>query len=102
VLALASLWATRREIGNVDGRRLLVSLTKVLIAGAAMYATAWLGTSLFGAGSDFVERAVVIFLIGGLSVLVYLGVALMLRAEELGHVISLIRRRVAGKRTADN
>jgi hypothetical protein len=44
----------------------------------------------------------VIFLSGGLSVAVYLGVALLLRAEELGHVISLIRRRVAGKRTADN
>jgi putative peptidoglycan lipid II flippase len=97
VLALASLWATRREIGNVDGGRLLVSLTKVLIAGAAMYAAAQIGISLFGAGSDFVERAGVIFLIGGLSVAVYLGVALLLRTEELGYVISLISRRIAGK-----
>ncbi|WP_047863798.1 murein biosynthesis integral membrane protein MurJ [Rubrobacter aplysinae] len=96
-LALASLWATRREIGSVDGRRLLTSLAKFLAAGAAMYAAILLGTSLLGTGSDFVERAGVLVLVGGVSVAVYLGVALFLRAEELEYVVSLIRRRVSGK-----
>jgi putative peptidoglycan lipid II flippase len=97
VLALASLAATRREIGQIDGRRILVSLTKVLVSGTLMYATARLGIALTGTGSDFVGRVVVLVSVGGLSVAVYLGVALVLRAEELGYVISLIRRRVAGK-----
>ena len=100
LLALASLAATRREIERVDGRRLLVSLTKVLIAGSAMYAVARLGKALIGTGSDFVERAAVLASVGGLSVVVYLGVALLLRAEEPGYVVSLLRRRSAGKAAA--
>lgn len=93
VLALASLAATRREIGRVDGRRLAASLLRIAAAGAVMYALATFGTRLLGLGTGFWERLLVLFLVGGGSTLAYLGVALALRAEELRAVTDLLKRR---------
>ncbi|MCA1849316.1 MAG: hypothetical protein LC704_10105, partial [Actinobacteria bacterium] len=47
-LALLGLAAMRREIKRLDGRRLLHSLSKILVAGAVMYAVAWGGVALLG------------------------------------------------------
>ena len=96
-LAVLSLAAMRRETGRLDGRRLLSSLLKVSVSGAAMYATASIGTSLFGTGSDFAGRLLVIVAVGGVSLAVYLGVAFLLGTEELRSVVGLLRRRSAGK-----
>src|ERR671916_1612637 len=60
-LAIFALVTTRREIGRIDGRRVLVSLAKALAGGASLAA--------------------------------YLGVAFLLRAEELKSVAGLLRRR---------
>ncbi len=94
-LAVLALAATRQEIGRIDGRRLLVSLAKILAAGAAMYAVAAFGTSLLGTGSDFTGRLLVLLAVGSVSLAVYVGVALALRAEELRSVFALLRRRRA-------
>jgi putative peptidoglycan lipid II flippase len=95
VLALALLAAMRREIKRVDGRRLLRSLAKILAAGAAMYAVAWGGLFLTGTGSGTLERAGVVVLVGGIALAAYLGVSLLLKADEMGPVLSLLRRRAA-------
>ena len=95
VLAILALAATRREVGHIDGRRLLVSLAKMLAAGAAMYAVASAGTSLLGTGSGFAGRLLVLFVVGGLSLAAYLGAAFALRTEELKSVAGLLRRRTA-------
>jgi putative peptidoglycan lipid II flippase len=97
VLAILSLAAMRRETGRLDGRRLLRSLLKVLVAGAAMYAVARVGTLLLGTGSDFATRLLVLASVGGASLAVYLGVAFLLGTEELESVVTLLRRRSAGK-----
>jgi putative peptidoglycan lipid II flippase len=97
VLAILSLAATRREIGLIDGRRLLRSTLKILAAGAAMYGVARLGTSLLGVGSDFTERLLILATTGGASLAVYVGVAFVLRTEELHSALALLRRRPAGK-----
>jgi putative peptidoglycan lipid II flippase len=97
VLAVLSLAATRREIGLIDGRRLLRSLLKIFAAGAIMYAVARLGTSLVGMGADFAERLLVLATVGGASLAVYIAVAFVLRTEELESVSALLRRRSAGK-----
>jgi putative peptidoglycan lipid II flippase len=94
VIALFTLAAMKKEIGRIDGRRLLLSLARVLAAGAAMYAVAWAGTMLLGTGSSFLERAVVLAVVGGASLAAYTGVAFLLGAEELKSVIALLRRRV--------
>lgn len=93
VLAVLALAATRREIGRIDGHRLLLSLTKMLAAGAAMYAVALAGVSFLGTGQDFAGRLLVLLTAGGLSLLAYLGVASVLRIEELRSVAGLLRRR---------
>jgi len=97
VLAILSFVAMRRETGRLDGRRLLRSLLKALVSGAAMYAVAMAGTSLVGVGSDFAQRLLVLVTVGGVSLAVYLGVAFLLGTEELKSVLTLLRRRSAGK-----
>jgi putative peptidoglycan lipid II flippase len=97
VLAILSLAATRREIGPIDGRRLLRSLLKILAAGAIMYVVARMGTSLVGMGADFAERLLVLVAVGGASLAVYIAVAFALRTEELESASALLRRRSTGK-----
>jgi putative peptidoglycan lipid II flippase len=97
VLAVFSLVAMRRATGRLDGRRLIGSFLRILVAGAAMYAVAIIGTRLFGVGSNFAERLLTIVAVGGVSLAVYLGVAFLLGTEELKAVLTLLRRRSAGK-----
>jgi putative peptidoglycan lipid II flippase len=93
LLALALLAAMRREIKSIDGRRLLRSLAKILAAGAAMYAVARGGLSLLGAGSGTLDRGAIVIIVGGASFATYLGVAALLRTEELSSAATLFRRR---------
>jgi putative peptidoglycan lipid II flippase len=95
VLALTLLAAMRGEVKRVDGRRLLLSLGKILAAGAAMYAVAWGGLSLTGTGSGTPERILVLAAVGGVSLAAYLGVAVLLRTEELNSAAALLRPRTA-------
>jgi putative peptidoglycan lipid II flippase len=92
-LALLGLAAMRRETKRLDGRRLLLSLSKIIAAGAVMYAVGWGGVALLGVGSDIFGRILVIAVVGGASLAAYLGVALLLRAEELKPAAALLRRR---------
>ena len=97
VLAVLALVATRREIGRIDGRRLISSLTKALAAGAAMYAVATAGTALLGEGTDFAERSLVLLTAGGASLAAYLGAAFVLRAEELKSLAGLFGRQTRSR-----
>ncbi len=94
VFALVGLAATRGEIGRLGGRRLARSFFKVLAAGAVMYAVALAGTALLGTGSGFLERALILSVVGSVSLTAYLGAAYLLGAAELKSVIALLRRRV--------
>ncbi len=62
-----------------------------------MYAVAWGGTAVFGTGSDALGRALILTAVGGASLAVYLGVAYLLRAEELRPAVALLRRRRAAE-----
>ena len=97
VRAALGLAATRREIGQIEGRRLVRSLLKILAAGTVMYVVARTGTLLLGAGSDLTERLFILVTVGGASLAVYTGVAFLLRTEELESALTLLRRRSAGK-----
>ena len=96
VLAVLALVTTRREIGAIDGRRLLTSFAKILAAGATMYAVAVAGTSFMGGGSDFAERFLVLAIVGSVSLAAYLAAAYLLKTEELRSAVALLRRRVKG------
>jgi len=93
--ALLCFAATRRQLGRLDGHRLLRSLAKILAAGAAMYFAAQLGLVLLGPGSGVFDRALILTTAGGASLAAYLGAASLLRTEELRLVVSLLRRRSA-------
>jgi putative peptidoglycan lipid II flippase len=95
VLALVGLAAMRREIKRLGGRRLLRSLAKMLSAGAVMYAVAWGGTAILGAGSGALERVYILAVVGGGSLAAYLAVAFLLKTEELKPAVTLLRRRIA-------
>jgi len=93
VLALALLAALRRGIQSLDGRRMAVSLAKILAAGAVMYAIASFGVSLTGSGTNALNRAMITAVVGGVSVAGYLGISVLLKTEELKSAVSLLRRR---------
>jgi putative peptidoglycan lipid II flippase len=99
---LLCLAATRRQLGRLDGRRLLRSLLKILAAGAVMYLVARLGLALLGTGSGALDRALILASVGGTSLAAYLGMALLLRVEELGAAVTLLRGRsmTGGKRSS--
>lgn len=92
----------QEEIGRIGRRRLLRSLARVLAAGAVMYAVAWAGTMLLGVGSGFLDRAIILTVVGSASLAAYLGAAFLLGAEELKSVVALFRRRagIAGDETS--
>jgi putative peptidoglycan lipid II flippase len=93
VFALLGLAATRGEIGRLGGWRLLRSFSKVLVAGAVMYAFALVGAIFLGTGSGFLERVLVLAVVGSISLSAYLGAAYLLGAEELKSVLALLRRK---------
>jgi hypothetical protein len=84
----------RREIKRLGGRRLLRSLAKMLAAGAVMYAVARVGTAVLGVGSGALERIFILAVVGGVSLAAYLGVAFVLKTEELKPAAALLRRRI--------
>src|SRR5215207_4566120 len=96
LLALGLLAAMRGEIKRLDGRRLVSSVAKTLVAGAAMYAVARGGLSLTGTGSGLVDRVAVLIFVGGAALAAYAGVALLLKTEEMRSATSLLRGRLMG------
>jgi len=61
-----------------------------------MYAVAWGGTAILGVGSGALERIFILAVVGGGSLAAYLGVAFLLRTEELKPAVALLHRRLAG------
>jgi putative peptidoglycan lipid II flippase len=91
---VALLVLMRRQIGYVDGRRILVSLGKILVCSAALAVVSyalWHGLRSVADGG-LVALIVVVAAVFGSGGLVYLGAARLLRVEELS-VMNLLRRR---------
>jgi hypothetical protein len=88
----------RRQIEFVDGRRILVSLGKILVCSAALAVVSfalWHGLRSW-ADSGLVGLIVVVTAVFGAGGLVYLGAARLLRVEELS-VVKLLMRRGRGR-----
>jgi hypothetical protein len=58
-----------------------------------MYAVAQGGLFLTGTGSGNLDRAVILCIVGGAALAAYLGIALLLRTEEIGSAVALLRPR---------
>ncbi len=92
VSAFSALAALRRRIGQVPDAGVRAATARAALAAAAL---AIVAIPLAGAiGSDSAGRAVVATAIAGAAgALAYLGVLVLLRSEELGAVVGLVRQR---------
>ncbi len=105
---VCGFWATfivswivlRRRLGGLDGRRTLGAFARMLVAGVVTLAVAFgaqavLVTFITGSGPTnrlgVLLNVIVVSVVGGLA---YLVMARLLRIEEIGQVVGLIRRRV--------
>jgi putative peptidoglycan lipid II flippase len=96
------LWVLRRRLGGFDGRRLALSVARVLAASAAGGVACWGARSgvdwVLGAavgGTLHVKAVAAIELLAGAAAggLVYVGACVLLRAQELREAVGLLRRR---------
>ncbi len=91
----AQAWILRRRIGGLQGRRVARSTARVLGAGIAMGAVVWaLARALeAAAGSGIAGEVVVVVVPVAVGAALYLGLAWLLRAEEIAFVRSALMRR---------
>lgn len=102
--AVAMAWVLRRRMDGMEDRRLGVSITKSLVAAGASYVACLAGNSLVlrfwpsTHGTMHVKVHALVQLVAGmgLGVVVFLGVAVLLRSEEIRELVSVMRRPKAG------
>ena len=82
VAAVLTLFVLHLQLGGIDGRRLAITMVKVVVAGAAVAGVSWAVGELIGWATTAAAfaSAIVGALVGGA---VYLGVLALLRVEEL-------------------
>jgi putative peptidoglycan lipid II flippase len=90
----------RKRLGRVDGRKILLSLLRISLASLVMGLTGWWlleGTEttagLWRQSGDSLLKAGYLSGAIALSVAVYVLVSLLFRAEEIGFVLNLIKKR---------
>jgi putative peptidoglycan lipid II flippase len=94
------LFLLSRRIGGLDGARILRAVARMLVAGVVMF----LATTLVARGVElvldagFLRDLVTVAAGVGAGVATYLAAARLLRIEELGLLLDLVRRRRSGRR----
>ncbi len=95
--AAALLWLLRRRLDGLEGRRMAVSLGKILVASAAMGVAAHVAADQLASilpGAGFLWKAVRIFAAIGTGILVLLASARVLRIAEFDEAVRRVLRRV--------
>ncbi|HSK08732.1 MAG TPA: murein biosynthesis integral membrane protein MurJ, partial [Vicinamibacterales bacterium] len=101
--ALVLLLLLRGRLGGIDGARLAVAFLKILAAGAAMGAVAWLSTRWLGSvfdGGTLLDRLLVALAPIGVALVALAVAARLLRIAEFDDAVRLVRRRLTGGRAA--
>ncbi|MDQ2688142.1 MAG: murein biosynthesis integral membrane protein MurJ [Armatimonadota bacterium] len=88
----------RRRMSGLNGGALLASVTKTLLATAALCALVWLlrvglDAELPGTLTPKIHSAAVLAVAGGLGLVAFLLVARLLRMSELQSVVDMVRRK---------
>jgi putative peptidoglycan lipid II flippase len=87
-----------RRIGGIDGRRIVASVTRVVIAAIGMGIAVWGASTLMEGALEpdtFISQAVVLGISVVIGVVTFLALAHMLGVEELSYARSLLGRRFA-------
>jgi len=93
--AALALFVLRERLDGIDGRRMAVTMTKVLAAGAAVAGVSWGVGELIGWSSTFAAFTSVV--VGSvMGALVYLALLALLRVEELASLTALLPGRRRG------
>jgi len=92
------LWLLQRRMGGIEGKSMIQSFIRCSIAAAVMGIGIWFAlANLTNANIPLSQNVWLIALGGtGVSALLYLGVSLLLRSEELRPALGLILRRRSG------
>jgi putative peptidoglycan lipid II flippase len=92
--ALTMLHLSHRRLGGLSGLGLIRTTGKALVAAGAMAALMALSRRLLAplTGAGPAGELALVALVGGLGALTYLGLAAVLRVDEVGIVRNLIRR----------
>ena len=92
---LLLLFALKRKIGLIDGRRIVISLLKILTASTVMGLVVFLVYSLTGrlVGDSFVGDIINMVVGAAVGGLVFLFLAVVLRMQELKFVLKVASRR---------
>jgi len=94
--ALTMLALLRRDVGDLGGQRVVSTTLKALAASAVMGGVTWLAlaplSGLLGM-STFWSELLQVAVAGGLGIIIYGGLLLLLRVEELGMVREVVARR---------
>lgn len=91
------LWLLRRRLGSIDGGRIGRALGKMALASLALGVTAFSllrGMEEVVGRGGFLGQLIQLSLAGAGGVLVYLAACALLRVEEAGIVLGILRRRV--------
>jgi len=95
------MWILRRRVGGLDGTRMLRSLLKLVPPvtglGVACWATMVVCEQQLGT-TGFVPRLINLALPASLGILVFIGLSVLFRVEELQSAWRLIKRRFSGRR----
>jgi len=91
---LLLLFGLRRKLQSIDGRRLAVSLAKMIFASAVMGITIWIVSNLsqpfFQSPASVWQQILQLGSLILLGIIVYSGMAALLRMEEFAKVVSLM------------
>lgn len=93
---VVSGWLLHRRLGGLDLRRVLRSTLKVALAAAGAAATGFAAVRLLPGGTDPDKVEALVQLVGGglVVAMTYLGLALLLRVDEINDVFDLLRRKL--------
>ncbi|MBL8152922.1 MAG: murein biosynthesis integral membrane protein MurJ [Anaerolineae bacterium] len=97
VHALVSAGLLRRRMGGFGDQRLLLTIGKSLLAAGAMGAVAWIITPLLTTWigtASLIREVLLVLLAGGISTAIFLGIAALLRIDELRWLGAMLRRRL--------
>jgi putative peptidoglycan lipid II flippase len=97
VHALVSAGLLRRRMGGFGDQRLLLTIGKSLLAAGAMGAVAWIITPLLTdwiGTASLIREALLVLLAGGISSAFFLGIAGLLRIDELRWLGGMLWRRL--------
>jgi putative peptidoglycan lipid II flippase len=98
--ALVMLWLIHHRVGSLRGRSLerttLKALAASLVTGGMVFATArWLVTRF--SGQTLLHEVIVVGGAALVGLMVYGALVTLLRIEEVGALLALIRRRLRGR-----